>query len=88
MDCRRLEPVLLDDTLGGPELYSRLKPSPKVVLNVIRRDLANRSLAKRFLEVQGRAPVRFVSLRLELVVWNNSPEKNPSNPRIVVALLS
>ncbi len=44
MDCCRLEPVFLNDALGGFEFYPRLKPPPKIDLDVIRSNIANGSL--------------------------------------------
>jgi hypothetical protein len=32
--CCRLKPVSLNDSAGGPDLNSRLKPPSKIVLNV------------------------------------------------------
>jgi len=60
MDCRRLEQVFLNDTLGGSELYSRLKPPPKIVLDVICRKITNCSSTKGLFEMPGRTFVCFV----------------------------
>jgi hypothetical protein len=62
MDGCRFKPISLNDPGCGPNLDARLKPPPEIVLNVIRRDIANRPLAKRLLKVRGRTFVRFVGL--------------------------
>ncbi len=46
MDRRRLKPAFLDDPGSGLDLDSRLKPPSKIVLDIIRADIANWSLAK------------------------------------------
>ena len=62
MDRCWFKPVLLDDSRRGSELNARLEPPSEVVLNLVRRDVANRPLTKRRPKVQGSALIRLMGL--------------------------
>ena len=62
MNGRRLEPIFLNDTGIGLELNTNLTSPPKVMLDIVCRDLANRTLTEGLLEMQPGSFVRFMGL--------------------------
>lgn len=62
MDCPRLKPIFFHNAGSGCDLNPSLKPSSKIVLNVICGKLSDRSLAECLFEAPAGALVRFVGL--------------------------
>ena len=56
----RLEPIFLNDPSSGLELNTNLKPPPKVMLDVVCRDLTDGSLSERLLEMHAGSFIRLV----------------------------